>query len=51
MENGHSTALTAKHAGIEARIADEFRRPAPDMTLVARLKKQKLKLKEALGRL
>ena len=51
MENGHSTSLTAKHAGIEARIADEFRRPLPDLTLVARLKKQKLKLKEALSRL
>jgi hypothetical protein len=51
MDAGHSSALTAKHAGIEAKIAAEIRRPAPDMTLVARLKKQKLKLKEALGRL
>ncbi len=51
MENGHSSALTAKHAGIEARIADEVRRPSPDMTLVGRLKKQKLKLKEALDKL
>jgi hypothetical protein len=51
MENAHSSALIAKHAGIEARIADEVRRPAPDMTLVASLKKQKLKLKEMLGRL
>ena len=49
METGHTSALTAKHAGIEAKIADEIRRPAPDMTLVARLKKQKLKLKEALN--
>ncbi|MDB5689162.1 MAG: hypothetical protein JWL91_1038 [Sphingomonas bacterium] len=51
MENGHSSALTAKHAGIEAKIAAEIRRPAPDLTLVARLKKQKLRLKEALSRL
>ena len=50
MENGHITALTTKHAGIEAKIAEEVRRPSPDMTLVARLKKQKLKLKEALSR-
>jgi hypothetical protein len=50
METGHSSALTAKHAGIEAKIAAEFRRPAPDLTLVARLKKQKLRLKEALSR-
>ena len=49
--DGHSSALTAKHAGIEAKIADEIRRPAPDMTLVARLKKQKLRLKEALSRI
>jgi hypothetical protein len=49
--DGHSSALTAKHAGIEARIAAEIRRPAPDLTLVARLKKQKLRLKEALSRI
>ena len=48
MENAHSAALTAKHAGLDARIADEARRPAPDQTLVARLKKQKLRIKEAL---
>jgi len=51
MENAHSSALTAKHAGIEAKIAAEIRRPAPDLTLVARLKKQKLRLKEMLSRL
>jgi len=51
MDNGHSSALTAKHAGIEAKIAAEIRRPAPDLTMVAQLKKQKLRLKEALGRI
>jgi len=51
MENGHSSALTAKHAGIEARIAEEVRRPAPNTTVVASLKKQKLKVKEALSKL
>ncbi|MDB5683779.1 MAG: hypothetical protein JWM38_426 [Sphingomonas bacterium] len=51
MDSGHSSALTAKHAGIEARIADEIRRPAPDSTLVARLKKQKLRVKETLSRI
>lgn len=50
MDTGHSSALTAKHAGIEARIADEIRRPSPDMTVVQHLKKQKLKLKEALSK-
>lgn len=47
----HSSAMLAKHAGIEARIADESRRPAPDMMLINQLKKQKLRIKEALARL
>ena len=51
MENAHSSALIAKHAGLDARIADEARRPSPDQTIVARLKKQKLRIKEALSRL
>ncbi|WP_156678091.1 YdcH family protein [Sphingomonas profundi] len=51
MESAHSSALLAKHAGIEARIASENSRPAPDDTLLATLKKQKLKIKEALQRL
>ena len=51
MVNTHSSAMLAKHAGIEARIAAETRRPAPDSTLIAQLKKQKLKLKEAIARL
>ncbi len=50
MENAHSSALIAKHAGLDARIADEARRPQPDQTIVARLKKQKLRIKEALSR-
>lgn len=51
MENSHSSALTAKHAGIEAKINAEISRPAPDSFLIAQLKKQKLKIKEALSRL
>lgn len=43
--------MLAKHAGIEARIATESSRPAPDMLLISQLKKQKLKIKEALARL
>lgn len=45
----HDTALAAKHAGLEAQIAEELRRPAPDQALLARLKKQKLQIKEELG--
>lgn len=51
METAHLSALTAKHAGIEARIAAENLRPAPDDTLIAKLKKQKLRIKEMLQRL
>lgn len=51
MSTTHSTAMLAKHAGIEARIAMESRRPAPDMVLISELKKQKLRIKEALARL
>jgi len=47
----HSSAILAKHAGIEARIEVESRRPAPDMMLISQLKKQKLRIKEALSRL
>lgn len=50
METAHSSALSAKHAGLDARIDRESSRPAPDGTLLARLKKQKLKIKEALQR-
>jgi len=51
MLTSHSSAMLAKHAGIEARIAAETRRPAPDAVLISQLKKQKLKIKEALARL
>jgi hypothetical protein len=43
--------MLAKHAGIEARIAVESRRPAPDTVLISELKKQKLRIKEARARL
>jgi hypothetical protein len=51
MNNPHSNALVSRHAGIDARIADESRRPSPDQTILATLKKQKLRLKEALASL
>ncbi|MET0180911.1 MAG: DUF465 domain-containing protein [Novosphingobium sp.] len=50
MESAHLSALTAKHSGLDARIAAENSRPSPDGTLIAKLKKQKLKIKEALTR-
>ena len=51
MTNSHSTALMAKHARIDAQITSERSRPSPDETLVAMLKKQKLRIKEALANL
>ncbi|HWW63612.1 MAG TPA: YdcH family protein [Sphingomonadaceae bacterium] len=51
METSHSSALIAKHAGIDAKIAAESRRPAPDNSVLTALKKQKLRLKEAINRL
>jgi hypothetical protein len=51
MSTTHSSAMLAKHAGIESRIAAESRRPSPDMMLISQLKKQKLRIKEALARL
>ena len=51
MTNSHSATLMAKHARLDAQIANESHRAAPDTILVAMLKKQKLKIKEALARL
>jgi len=50
MNISHSNSLLARHAGLDARIADESRRPSPDQVIIARLKKQKLRIKEALLR-
>jgi hypothetical protein len=51
MTDSHSTALMAKHARLDAQITNERSRPSPDELLVAMLKKQKLRIKEALARL
>jgi hypothetical protein len=49
MQTSHHAALETKHAGIDRRIEEELHRPMPDSTLIATLKKQKLKLKEELA--
>lgn len=49
MDQAHMSALQAKHAGLEARIDEESHRPMPDMATLARLKKEKLKIKEELS--
>lgn len=48
MDDNHSQALHQKHAGIDRQIHQEENRPAPDSTLIASLKKQKLRIKEEL---
>ena len=49
MHQAHVLALQAKHAGLEARITEESQRPLPDMLTLARLKKEKLRVKEEMS--
>jgi hypothetical protein len=49
MHQAHVSALQAKHAGLEARILEESQRPMPDATTLARLKKEKLRIKEEMS--
>ncbi len=49
MSTAHHQALEAKHASIDAQIADEQGRPAPDQGLIAELKRRKLRLKEEIS--
>lgn len=48
MSTTHYDALETKHAALEGRISDEEHRPLPDPTVIADLKKQKLKIKEEM---
>ncbi|HEY0115647.1 MAG TPA: YdcH family protein [Allosphingosinicella sp.] len=48
MQNAHLDALTTKHATLDQRISEENLRPFPDMATLARLKKEKLRLKDEL---
>ena len=49
MDKAHVSALRIKHADLDARIAEENQRPHPDDALLSRLKKEKLKIKEAIA--
>jgi hypothetical protein len=44
-------ALETRHASIETRIASEGARPRPDDVALARLKIEKLRLKEEMEKL
>lgn len=48
MQSAHVSALSAKHAVLDERIATERQRPQPDTMVIADLKKQKLRLKEEI---
>ena len=48
MSESHLTALKSRHADLDARIANEERRPSPDTALLAQMKKQKLKIKDEI---
>lgn len=50
MQNAHHSALNAKHTKLDQRIAAETQRPLPDQMLLAQLKKEKLRVKEAMAR-
>lgn len=44
-------ALEERHAALERQIADEDGRPRPDDAELARLKREKLRVKEEIERL
>lgn len=48
MNTPHLAALAAKHAQLDQLIASESQRPLPDPVVLASLKKQKLRVKEAI---
>jgi hypothetical protein len=49
MQNSHLSALEAKHNVLDRQITAESQRPAPDTRILANLKKQKLRVKEAIA--
>jgi hypothetical protein len=49
MANAHLSSLSARHARLDANLAAELRRPMPDAATVARLKREKLRLKDEVA--
>jgi hypothetical protein len=47
----HIDVLKGRHSSLETKIAEEDRRPRPDDTAIARMKVEKLRLKEEMDRL
>ena len=48
MDQAHVEALTSKHAALQAQIDVEEHRPHPDETVLAQLKKAKLRVKDVI---
>lgn len=48
MAKAHLEALSARHAQIDQEITKEQARPMPDESVLAQLKRKKLKLKEEM---
>ena len=44
-------AMRRRHRTLDARVADEQNRPRPDATLLQKLKREKLRLKDELSRI
>lgn len=49
METSHTSALQAKHAGLERMIQLELNRPAPDDAIIRDLKRRKLRVKDEIA--
>lgn len=49
MESSHVTALEARHKGLDAALREELARPSPDSAKIQHIKKQKLRIKEAIA--
>ena len=49
MQNSHLSALETKHMVLDRQIHAETLRPLPDSRILADLKKQKLRVKEAIA--
>ena len=47
----HVAALKTRHAELEEILEEESTRPHPDQTVIAGLKKQKLRIKDELAHL
>ncbi|MCC9620080.1 DUF465 domain-containing protein [Thalassospira sp. MA62] len=48
---GHIEALSAKHAALEQELHLETRRPAPNESVVADIKRRKLEIKDQISRI